>query len=423
MIINIKNIEYSKISSFADKLLILFILCFSFFVSFHPVVGKYLVNNMFYIWLISLNFKNIFFYLKNNKIFLFIIIFFLWITFTVIIIPTTNYYNYDNFIKYFLLPILIIITTIKKEHIKYIISAFLAGMFINELISYGIYFELIQNSFLGFNIVGNKFNPVPFLTSHIEYTLFLSFTIIVSLFSIFTINSKFLKVLLSLFITTMTINLFITTGRTGQFTLLMTIIFLIIIYFRHNIKYIMLSFVTIFSVFILAFNFSSNTNTRLQQGYSDIIKLIENKDYNTSFGIRLTSYIIIPDIIKDERFNLFYGMGYCEKDRIIQDIQIKKIGTFMEGTFGHLHNTYIALLAGTGFVGIIIFLILWYYLFTLKIEDGYINYIRYSFFFVISFGGISSELFWQKEVMLLSAIFISIIIYTTTNNKKEKINE
>ena len=412
-------LKYEKFREFFQIVLIFLILLFSFFVSFSPTIGKILINNMFYVWLLTLNFRNIFHNLKNSKIFLLIIIFFIWITFSTFITPTTDYYSYDNFIKYFLLPIIIISTSIKIEYIKYLLGAFLLGMFINELISYGIYFEFIKDRFLGFDIVGNKSNPVPFLTSHIEYTQFLSLSIVISLFALFKINNNFIRIILSIFLITMVTNLFLTTGRTGQFTLFMTSLFLTIIYFRHNLKYILYSLTILVIVFILAFNFSSNVNNRLKQGYSDIEKVINEKDYNTSWGIRLSSYIIIPEIIKNDKFNIFYGMGYCEVDKIIQDIQIKEIGKFMESQYGHLHNTYITIFAGLGFVGLIIFLMFWYYLFTVKIEDNYLNYVRYSFLFVVTFGGFSSNLFWQREIMLLSAIFISIIIYVTTKNNKE----
>ena len=127
-------LKYEKLRNFFQVILFFLILLFCFFVSFSPSIGKNLVNNMFYVWLLSLNFKNIFYYLKNNKIFLFIIVFFVWISFSTFITPTTNYYNYDNFVKYFLLPILIISTSIKTEYIKYLIISFIGGMFINELI-------------------------------------------------------------------------------------------------------------------------------------------------------------------------------------------------------------------------------------------------------------------------------------------------
>ncbi|QEZ88614.1 O-antigen ligase family protein [Aliarcobacter cibarius] len=416
--------KYEKFRNFFQIILFFLILLFCFFVSFSPSVGKILVNNMFYIWILTLNFRNIFYYLKNNKIFLFIIIFFMLIAFSTFITPTTTYYNYDNFIKYFLLPILIITTSIKTEYIKYFITAFLGGMFVNELISYGIYFEFIKDNFLGFSIYGNKYNPVPFLTSHIEYTQFLSLSIVMSLFTIFKVKHNILKVVLVIFLITMITNLFLTTGRTGQFTLLMTSLFLLIVYFKNNIKYILYGLITLVFIFVLAFNFSTNTNKRLKQGYTDIENFINKKNYNTSLGIRMTSYLIIPDIIKNENFNLLYGFGYCAVDNIIQEIHIEKFGdekTFAK-TYGHLHNTYISIFAGLGLIGLSLFFIIWYYLFKLKIEDDYLNYIRYTFLLVITFGGFSSELFWQREIMLLSAMFISIIIYVSSKNNKEQIN-
>ena len=415
--------SFNKISYFSDKILIICIFCFSFFVSFNPSIGKTLINNMFYLWLLSLNFKNIAYYIKNNKIFLWIIILFAWISFTVIITDSINYYNYNNFIKYFLLPILIIVTTIKKEYIKYIISVFILGLFINELISYGIYFGFIKSSFLGFKIVGNELNPVPFLTSHIEYTTFLSFGIIVSLFSFFKVQNRYLKLILLIFVITMTTNMFLTIGRTGQFTLLGALIFLTIIYFRNNIKHILGSLFIITVVFVLFFNFSSNTNKRLKQGYNDIVKVLVDKNYNTSWGIRLTSYIIIPEVIKNKNFNIFYGTGYCKVEEVVQDIQIDKVGKFMEIQYGHLHNTYITIFVGLGIVGFVIFIMFWYYLFSLKITDKYLNFIRYSFLFVLFLGGFSSHLFWQRDVMLLSAIFISIIIYTSTKEISKEITK
>ena len=414
-------LKYEKFRNLLQIVLFFLILLFCFFVSFNPSIGKTLINNMFYVWLLTLNFKNIFYYLKSNKIFLLIVVFFVWISFSTFITPTTNYYNYDNFVKYFLLPILIISTSIKTEYIKYLIISFIGGMFINELISYGIYFELIKEKFLGFSINGNKSNPVPFLTSHIEYTQFLSLTAIMSLFAIFKVNNKFIRLILIIFLITMITNLFLTTGRTGQFTLLMTSIILTIIYFKNNIKYILYSFLTILIVFMLAFNFSSNVNSRLKQGVDDIEKVLKNRDFNTSWGIRLSSYVIVPDIIKNEKFNLFYGFGYCEVDREIQKIQIKELGEYMEFQYGHLHNTYITIFAGIGLIGLIIFFLIWYYLFKAKIEDSYLSYVRYTFLLVVTFGGFSSQLFWQREIMLLSSIFISIIIYVSSKNEKEQV--
>ncbi|MEM5557908.1 O-antigen ligase family protein [Aliarcobacter cryaerophilus] len=418
----INNIDFLKIKILLEKLLILFIIIFSLFVSFDSDINKLILKGMFSLWLVTLNFKKTIYFSKNNKLFLFIIIFALWLLVTCIFTLNLSY-PYEGFIKYFVLPILIISTTIKKEHLKYIVSAFLVGMFINELISYGIYFEIIQYQFFGFDIVGNKNNPVPFMPSHMEYTLFLSLSIIISIYSLFEVKNKYLKFLLMFFTITMIINLFLTTGRTGQFTLLGTLLILTIIYFRHNYKYIIFSFLAIIFIFSMGFLFSDNVNNRLKQGYFDIAKVIKYKDYNTSFGIRLSSYTIIPEIIKNDDFNILYGIGYSRTDEVIQKIQVQEIGEFMQQQIGHLHNSYITIFAGTGFVGLLIIMIVWYYIFSVKIEDKYFNYIRYAFLFVFFLAGFTENMFRQKEVMMLSAIFISIIIILSTKyfTKKEEL--
>lgn len=407
--------KFLKIQEFAKKFLLLGIILFALMVSFNPNVGKKIINNLFYIWILTLNFRYIIDYLKNNRIFSILIIFSIWILFTCYVNSSSSYYLFDVYIKHLLLPVIIIVTTIKIEHLKYIISAFLMGMFINEMISYGMYFDIFQSKFLGFDLVGNKNNPVPFLSSHMEYTLFLSLAIVISIFSFFNIQNKYLKVVLAFFIITMTTNMFLTTGKTGQFTLLLSLCLLIIIYFRHSYKYIISSFVLLIMTFIIAFSFSDNTNQRIKEGYKEIEQVLKNNDHESSFGVRLSSYSLIPEIIKHDKFNVFYGIGYCELNDTIHEIHMKEFGE--ESIFkiqeGHLHNSYITIFAGTGFVGLILFLLLWYFLFRTKINDRYLNFIRYTSLFVLFFGGFTENMFRQREVLMLASIFISIIILSS----------
>ena len=416
--------KYNSSLHLIKILLIIFIILFTFFVSFDSNINQLILKIMFPLWLLSLNFKKIVYFFRNEQLFFIIIIFSLWILITCLI--TLNFeYSFERYLKYFLIPIIIISTSIKKEYIKYIISAFLLGMFINEIVSYGIYFEIIKSQIFGFDIVGNKYNPVPFLPSHMEYTLFLSLSIILSIFSFFNVNNKIIKIILIIFIFTMVTNLFLTTGRTGQFTLLGALIILSIIYFRHNYKYILLSFITIFIIFIMAFFLSNNTNERIKKAYSDIVNVINNKDYNTSLGVRLSSYILIPKIIENEKFNILYGTGYSNLNEVIHQIHIKEFGddSIFKVQEGHLHNSYITIFAGTGIIGFILFMLIWYKIFKIEIKDMYINYVRYSFLFILFLGGFTENMFRQKEVMMLGAIFISIIIYVAIRNYEEKTNE
>ncbi len=411
----ISNI-YKRLQKLANFSLFILMLLLVFSTPFGWQVGRKIINIMFYVWIVTLNFKYIYYYIKNNKAILLLMLLTFWITISSFLVESQDYENYSIYIKYFLLPILIIVTSIKKEYIQYLISAFLLGMFINEIISYGMYFGYIKGTLFGFVLNGNHLNPVPFLSTHMQYTIYLSFAIVLSFFTFFKSKNIVMKIIITIFTITMIINIFLTVGRTGQFTLLMTSLFLTAIYFKDNVKYVIYSLISISIVFILAFNFSSNTNTRLKQGYADIEKIIKQNNYESSWGIRLSSYILIPDIIKDERFNPLYGMGYCQVNNTIMDIQLKKFGenSAFVSTFGYLHNAYISMLAGTGFVGFAIFMIFWIYLFFIKIEDEYLNFVRYANMFVVTFQGVSNELFWQHEIMLLSAIFIAIIVFVST---------
>ena len=194
--------KYNSSLHLIKILLIMFIILFTFFLSFDSNINQLILKIMFPLWLLSLNFKKIVYFFRNEQLFFIIIIFSLWILITCLI--TLNFeYSFERYLKYFLIPVIIISTSIKKENINYINGAFLLGMFINEIISYGIYFEIIRSQIFGFNIVGNKNNPVPFMPSHMEYTLFLSFSIIISIYSIFKVKSKYLKLLLIFFTITM----------------------------------------------------------------------------------------------------------------------------------------------------------------------------------------------------------------------------
>jgi O-antigen ligase len=112
-------------------------------------------------------------------------------------------------------------------------------------------------------------------------------------------------------------------------------------------------------------------------------------------------------------------------NEVIHQIHIKEFGddSIFKVQEGHLHNSYITIFAGTGIIGFILFMLIWYKIFKIEIKDIYINYVRYSFLFILFLGGFTENMFRQKEVMMLGAVFISIIIYVAIINYEEKTNE
>ena len=86
-----------------------------------------------------------------------------------------------------MLMIPVIYTSLEKKYIRHIFSAFLLSVFVSEIISYGIIFDLFtyKNATAQF--------PTPF-THHITYSIFLAFTSTILLLNILnekTINIKY----------------------------------------------------------------------------------------------------------------------------------------------------------------------------------------------------------------------------------------
>ena len=109
-----------------------------------------------------------------------------------------------------LLPILY--TIVKKEYIGVYISAFLLAISITEVLSYLVWFQIID-SFKN----ATWWNPTPFM-SHISYNPILAFAIYLVGHELL-FNSKmhlFKKCVYSIMMMTMSINMFITGGRAGQ---------------------------------------------------------------------------------------------------------------------------------------------------------------------------------------------------------------
>ncbi|MDC3375297.1 O-antigen ligase domain-containing protein, partial [bacterium] len=113
---------------------------------------------------------------------------------------------------YFLLLLPILFNIVKKSYINYYIGAFLLAIALTEIISYGVWFEIIppiKNA--------SAENPTPFM-SHISYNPILCFSIYIVLHKLFFNKNKnnLLFYLLIFFSMLMIINMFITAGRAGQ---------------------------------------------------------------------------------------------------------------------------------------------------------------------------------------------------------------
>ena len=408
----ISKYKEHQIDTFFEKVLTVSIFVFIFSLPFNHILSKDILNQMFYFWILSLQFVHIVEFIKTNKIFqlLSLFMFTIWLSYLWSEKPMF-YMNYINTsFKFWFLPILILITSMKKEYIKYYITVFIIGMFINEVISYSMYFGYIHDTLLGFKLTGNAYDPVPFQASHMEYSVYISFTVFLLLYALFHQKVNLKSSIYLFFALTMLTNLFLSAGRSGQFTFLVTSLLLILIYFRKKIRFIFISIALLFFTLLIAYNFSTTFHKRINSGVDDIQKVFQIKNYGSSFGARLSSYALLPEILTETP--LLYGVGFNDTDKVIHIMHMKyfsKFPTFSHQE-GHLHNTYITLYTALGVTGLLLLFYIFYLLLRIEFKDNYFTYLKYVLVFTIFFAGFTENFFREREIMLLFATFVSIFI-------------
>lgn len=321
-------------------------------------------------------------------------------------------------IIYFFAPILLMITIKDKFLINRMVIVFILSMIINEVISYGIFFNLIDNIF-GFQVTGNKSNPIPFQVSHIPYSTYVGFTILLSLYKIIFVKEKnmYINAITIIFSITMIINLFLSTGRTGQFTIVMTILSLLLIYQRKNIKNIFISFTLLLFILISLYNFSNSFQIRVNEGINDLKKIYFNNDFNSSIGIRFGSYILLPKFLNDTNIMIGTGIGDIQGFVLERTTEYFGKNSLFSIQKGILHSTIVEILITYGIIGFILFFLIFYHLFRIPLYKKELIYIRYVLVLFIIYSGMSANIFTFKEFMFLYAIFLSIIIKDELENK------
>lgn len=290
--------------------------------------------------------------------------------------------NYIGKYRHFLI-ILVMLTSLKKEYFNTILSAFIMGMLISEIMSYGIFFEIIHYK--------DKLpsDPAPFM-DHISYSSFLSFTSILLLVKIYSSSSLKEKIFYILFFVTLTINLFINGGRTGQVTFIAILIISFFILTKSKLKAFLISAILISTIIIGAYNFSPNFLTRVNALNLEIESMINNNNYTGSISGRAALWIVGIDKLKD---NLLIGSGIGND---MQDIKkyIENRGFDYQylKTFSDHHNVYLTMSIQYGFLGIIFLVLLLYSLFTLKFQTVEYKVLNIAFstsFFLWSFTGMT----------------------------------
>ena len=357
---------------------------------------------LFVFWIFEGNIKQKVGYLFQNNVIKSLIAFLL--LSLISLVWTDHVYEALSYIKkyWYFLPLFIFFTSLQKKYISMVLSGFILGMFVSEFISYGVFFELWHFKHATIQ------NPSPFM-HHIEYSVFLALTGLILLGRIFDAKKISHKIVYILFFTTLSGNLFLTAGRTGQFAFIVGLFVLALIHFKNKMKAFSISIILTLVILGMAFNLSNTFHDRVIIGKENILSVMYKNDYCTSLGGRVGSWIISADIIEK---NPLLGVGIIDNMKVFHSIIDNQYPEMkcMHTLFMHTHNQFLEIFTQLGIVGLFLFIYIFYSIARLPIMECQYKNIKYTYLTVLIFACIPEVLFHRQFSMALFTFIVGLLL-------------
>ena len=398
-----KNINISR--TFYNNYINYFIILYAFCLPISRAGISLSIVLIFLFWILEADFKRKYFEIKNNYFILAIFIFILY-SFIAVLWSSDKIFALEYVKKYYhFLIIPIIFTSLKKEYIDKVFSAFLLGMLISEITSYGIFFELWTKEGVSPN------DPSPFM-DHSNYSTYLAFTVFILMHKIIHTDDLKWKLAYSIFFLFSTSNLFLNGGRTGQFSFLITLCIIGFLNFKNKLKAVVLFISLGTTIFVSAYNISPVFKDRFDYFLHDVEVMINEKDFSNSFSLRVALWI---SGLEASKHNLIFGSGIGDErenaNYILQKFNISN-DNFKQETENSIdfHNMYVQYIVQLGIVGLIIILLIFYLLFKLDIRDKVYKNLLIIFLILYFCHSMLGNSFHINQSMVLFVLFSSIFI-------------
>lgn len=394
-----------------NKVYFYIVLIFSFILPLSRAGIVFCLSLLLVIWIFEGDFKRKYYQVKNNKILVSIFLFLL--ASSIFLFFSEDFEQGLNTLRLasYMLGVFIIATSLSPKYIQVVITSFLLGMLVSEVISYGVFFEIWEFKY------ATPSNPSPFMI-HIEYSVFLAFTSLILLNRIVSNRySKKEKVFLLIFFLSVTGNLFITAGRTGQVALIAGTLVLFIIHYKLTFKSLILSLLVLVSIYFSAYNTSDTFNKRVNQAKSDISKVLKD-NYYSSWGLRVAYWIVTYDILKEKP--LGSGLGDYKnaiKNNLEQNKRkfSKKVISFMSSH--HPHNQFLLVLLQMGIIGIVLLINIIYSVLSCENESRELKELSIIFVTVYFVSSMAEPLLIKQFSLSLFVFFIGLFAINHKNNK------
>jgi O-antigen ligase len=350
------------------------------------------------------NYKKIFAKIMEQKVLMVLFIFIIY-HFISLLYSDHLYEGFRYIYKYwYYLVIPVIFIKLDKKYINYSISAFLLGMMISEILSYGIFFELWQLKH------GTPSDPTPFM-NHLQYSMFLTFTSLLLLNRVFFEENIKWRIFYSLYFLTVTSNLFLNGGRTGHLAFAVSIFVVGFLNIKNKIIAFLSMLVLVVAIFYTAYNVSPVFKTRFDASINETNKISNNQknQYHGSFGTRLALWIVGVEIIKE---NPILGVGVGDSMPVLRDMVSQKgyEDKVNIANMPNYHNYYIQIAVQLGIIGLVLYLLFFYYILKIDIKDKIIKNMMIIFVTVYCVASSVENMFHQQFSMAILALFVGLFL-------------
>jgi len=168
---------------------------------------------------------------------------------------------------------------------------------------------------------------------------------------------------------------------------------------------------------ILPMLLSDTFQNRIQALFTDV-QLQTQNDYNSSTGMRLGTWEVALDILKE---NPILGVGNQDNITELQIITNEKYYLKPLNWFPHFHNQYLDIISALGLLGLFIFLSLFWNIVKLK-QTSEIYFIQISFISIFLVGFIAEPFLHKQFTMALFSIILGYILINKNSDNIRKNN-
>lgn len=307
-------------------------------------------------------------------------------------------------IFFLLFPLFVSVT--RKEHIKLYMSSFIASVGMTELLSYYNWFQMHYFPGLpeGIRSRNDAWQIAPFV-SHIMYNPILAFSAyLLGHAVLFEKLNVYKRYLYWLFLITISINMLISGGRSGQVGFFVMIFLLI--FQRFARRPVIATFVAV-SVCVVVFTTAYQASDLFRQRTDLAVHQVLNykQVVNSSVGLRINMYINTYRMFLESPF-LGVGVG----DFPAEYARINAIHSPRWATVFNPHNQYLFALSTTGAVGgiILLSLLFWPPWLARTVRDEWFRLrIALPLLFVVIC--LTESYLWRSNTSLMFILFSSIL--------------